>query len=184
MTYSRTADHFIAKGRQAKLELFNLFFKAKIYNLDVELSVFESLVKSVVMQCYHIWGVSFIEKLKSFQFSFLRQLFRLPHFTLHWFLLIESSCKKIELSFLKNLLMFWLKIKSKPKDSLISRCYDFLLLKKDNCKLKHNWVRDMMSVLNTYDCCSLLIDDFNVSDATEITIFKSQVSKYLLLMKS
>jgi hypothetical protein len=50
MTYSKTADHFITKGKQTKRELFNLFFKAKIYNLDVKFSLF--VVHSVQLNHY------------------------------------------------------------------------------------------------------------------------------------
>jgi hypothetical protein len=162
MNYARTADHFISKGKCAERELFSLFYRANIHNLDSRLALFESLVKSVVMYCYHIWGVNFIEKLKRFSMGFLRRLFRLSIYTPRWFLLLESSCKRIELCLVKNILSFWLKIMQKPRDSLMYYCYDFLLSRKEHKRMKFNWCRDVMVVLEDYECISLVEEEIDV----------------------
>jgi hypothetical protein len=54
MLYGKVAEHFISKGKRAQRELFVIFYKAKIYNLEARLALFDSLVKSIVMYCYHI----------------------------------------------------------------------------------------------------------------------------------
>jgi hypothetical protein len=179
MNYARTADHFISKGKCAERELFSLFYRANIHNLDSRLALFESLVKSVVMHCYHIWGVNFIEQLKRFSMGFLRRLFRLPLYTPRWFLLLESSCKRVELSLVKNILSFWLKIMQKPRDSLMYYCYEFLLSRKEDNRMKFNWCRDVMVVLEEYECISFAQEEIDVFDKPQCLIFKCHVSKCL-----
>jgi hypothetical protein len=179
MLYAKTADDLIVKGKRALRDVFSLFSKAKINNLSVRLTLFESLAKSVVMYGYHIWGINFTDKLKSFQHSFLKQLFRMPQYTPRWFILLESCCKRIELSLVKNLLFFWLKIMSKPKESLIYMCYEGLMVMIDKSKMKHNWCRDMLTVLASHNCDSLISADTNASDKAELLIFRALTSKAL-----
>jgi hypothetical protein len=88
MNFAKIADEFIVRGKRAQRELFQLFYKANINNLDVRLKLFDSLVKSVVMYCSHIWGIALTEKFKAFQCSYLRQIFKLPSYTPHWFLFL------------------------------------------------------------------------------------------------
>jgi hypothetical protein len=182
MLYSKIADFFISKGKYAKRVLFSLYFKAKINNLDVRMTLFDSLVKSIVMYCYHVWGINFVDKLISFQMYFLRRPFRLPSYTPRRFLLIESCCKRIELSLVKNVLFFWLKIMCKPKDSLIVKCYDFLMENKDNSRMKFNWCRDMMNFLAAYECESLVKTKIDPSNESEILLFKCNAAKSLSVM--
>jgi hypothetical protein len=179
MLYAKTANDFLVKGKRAQRELFGLFYKANINNLETRLTLFDSLVKSIVMYCCHIWGINFIDKIISFQMSFLRQLFRLPSYVPRWLLRIESCCKNIEVSLLKNVLNFWCKIQSKPHDSLIFHCYEFLMGRVDNSKMKYNWCRYLMDMLKRYDCTSLINLKLDFSDAADILIFKSFLSKTL-----
>jgi hypothetical protein len=142
MLYKSTIDHFVSKGYQAQKDLFHIFFKARICNIESRLHLFDCLVKSVFLYCSHIWGVSVPHRIKMFQMQFLRKLFNLPSYTQHWFLMMESQSKFIEVSFLKNVLFYWTKILSKPKNSLVRNCYDALKLSKDKYSMKLNWYRD------------------------------------------
>jgi hypothetical protein len=89
-THNTTTD-FVLKGKVAVKGLFDLYFKAGLNCLGPRLTLFDSLIKSVVLYCSHIWGVSSLDKLISFQFSFLKQLFRMPQHTPHWFLMLETQ---------------------------------------------------------------------------------------------
>jgi hypothetical protein len=122
MNYSCVGDYFVGKGMQAQKELFYLFYKSKINNIETRICLFECLVKSVLFYCLHVWGVSIFHKIKCFQMQFQRKLFRLPSYIQHWFLTMESQSKYMEISFLKNVLFFWTKIISKPAYSLVRNC--------------------------------------------------------------
>jgi hypothetical protein len=130
MKYSCTADSFVSKAMQAQQDLFNLFYRAKMNNIETRLYLFDCLVKSVLFYCSHIWGVSVFSKFKLFQMQFLRKLFKLRSYTQHWFLMMESQSKYIEIAFLKNLLSYWAKILTKPKTSLLRQCFDPSKLQK------------------------------------------------------
>jgi hypothetical protein len=73
MLYKSTIDHFVSKGYQAQKDLFHLFFKARICNIESRLHLFDCLVKSVFLYCSHIWGVSVPHRIKMFQMLFLRK---------------------------------------------------------------------------------------------------------------
>jgi hypothetical protein len=179
MKYAKISDEFIAKGKRAQRELFSIFFKAKINNLDVRLRLFDSLVRSVVMYCSHIWGVQFIDKLINFQLSFLRQLFRLPSYTPHWCLRLESQCKRIEISFIKNVLYFYLKLLSKPDSSLLSQCLSFLRSTQHKLKVKHNWFRDVHNLLAKYELEDLLIMNVDSNLPSSLSLLKNNICNRL-----
>jgi hypothetical protein len=44
MNFANIADEFIVRGKRAQRELFQLFYKTNINNLDVRLKLFDSLV--------------------------------------------------------------------------------------------------------------------------------------------
>jgi hypothetical protein len=173
MKYAATGNDFINKGLRAQRELFSLFFKAKLQNIDVRLQLFDSLVKSVLLYCSHIWGVTYVKQITVFQMQFLRRMFHLPKYTQHWFLMLESNSKPIVLSFVKNLLFFITKIFSRPKTSLIRKCYECLKLSKDKTTMKLNWFRDVHSILNTYNCLDFIE---NEDDVFCITTTRSSIT--------
>jgi hypothetical protein len=184
MKYATDAQHFINKGMQAQLDLFGLFVKAKIMNIDVGLKLLESLVKSVIEYCSHIWGVSQIQKIKSFQMQFLRRLFRLPKYTQHWHLIPESLSKPIEISFLKNVSFFCTKIMARPKSSLTRLCFDYMRLSINKPKMKLNWFRDVSKLFEQYDCVELLDLDHTLQGNFTLSEASSSIVRKLDLVKN
>lgn len=156
MKFKQTVTDFINKGRTAEKSLFDLFRRANINTLDTRLMLFESLVKSVLLYCSHVWGLKGIDDFRGFYVSYLRKLLRMPRYTPHWFLMLESQCKKIEISFLKSLLTFWAKILTRDRNSLIFKCYEHLRLTTKREKMKLNWYRDFYNTLQAYDCIKLI----------------------------
>jgi hypothetical protein len=177
MNYNMCGGYFVQKGMQAQRELFSLFYKANIYNISVRLQLFDSLVKSVLLYCSHVWGVKFLNNIKSFQMQFLRKLFCLPKYTQHWFLMMESHSHPIELSLVKNILFFWTKIMARNKLSLIRKCYDHLQTSQYNPKMKLNWFRDVRTLLEPYNCAYFL-DILELNEAVNVaTVRKDIISK-------
>jgi hypothetical protein len=151
-SFKQTCINFINKAKCAESQLHKLVFKSKMKTLNSRISLFNSLVRSILMDCSAIWGVHFVDKLESFQCNFLRRIFGLPRKTPNWYLRLESACDRIELSYVKNLLNFWKRIMSKPTDSLVRVCYDALESKVDCPSMKWNWVRDVRELLAKWDC--------------------------------
>jgi hypothetical protein len=135
MKSQTTCNDFIVKGRNAERLLFELYWKAKIDSLESRLTLFV---------------------FSSFQFSFWKKLFRLPRYTPHWFLSLESQMKKIEVSFIRNVLIFWTKIMCRKRDSLVFKCYEFLRQTKNKPSMKQNWFRDFYNLLESYDCSDIV----------------------------
>jgi hypothetical protein len=179
MNFAKIADEFIVRGKIAQRDLFQLFYKANINNLNVRLKLFDTLVKSVVMYCSHIWGVAFPEKFKAFQCSYIRQIFKLPSYTRHWFLFLESICNRIELSLLKNTLRFYVKLLSKPKSSLMYECLQFLKTSECRTNMKFNWFRHLRTLLAKYDLEDLLENDLCTLTPEYLSTFKNKIWKRL-----
>jgi hypothetical protein len=66
MNYKQTVNDFINKGRTAEKSLFDLFSRANINSLESRLTLFESLVKSVLLYCSHVWGLKGINDIRGF----------------------------------------------------------------------------------------------------------------------
>jgi hypothetical protein len=184
MSYGNVCNFFTSKALQAQRDLFSLFFRAKISNLDVRLHLYESLVKTVLFYCSHIWGVSQLDKIRLFQMQFMRRRFCLPKYTPHWFLMLESQSKPIELCFLKNLLFFCSKIMCRPKESLISKCYDYLRSTSSKANMKLNWFREVSNILKLYDCEDILdaeesigLENFSISAVRSLILHKIENAK-------
>jgi hypothetical protein len=77
--------------------------------------------------------------------------------------MLESQCKKIEISLLKNVLTFWAKIMMRERNSIIFQCYEHLRLTTTRERMKQNWYRDFYNTLQTYDCVNL-IEEFGNLD--------------------
>jgi len=169
MKYSQIANDFTTKASAAESQLSNLFKRTQIKTLDSRLRLFESLVTSVLLYCSHIWGISEIEKLVVFQNKFLRRILCLPNKTPVWFLRLETSCISIEMTFIKQLLGYYKKIISLPKECLIVKCFNALKYNVNNSKMKINWYRDLKKCLEKWDCDNLLEVEVDALDVNEVS---------------
>jgi hypothetical protein len=121
-------------------------------------------------------------KCKLFQMQFLRKLFKLPSYTQHWFLMMESQSKYIEISFLKNLLSYWAKILTKPKTSLLKQCFDVLKVSKDRVKMKSNRYRDFHNLLVKFGCNDLIDKHPEIDEYCSINLIRGESVRKLNLV--
>lgn len=152
MNYGEICNSFLMKAKQAENQLFGLFYKANITTLETRLQLFDSLTKSVLLYCSHIWGLGTLDKLITFQAKFLRKLFYLPNYTPLWFLRIKTNCYPIQLCVIKNAMNFVLKILRRPESSAMRQTLNNLI-KTSVCtkaKMKYNWYRDLTDFLGKY----------------------------------
>jgi hypothetical protein len=175
-SFNETCNNFLNKAKCAESQLHKLVYKSSMKSLSCRISLFNSLVRSIIMYCAPIWGIKLVDKLESFQSSFLRKIFGLPRKTPQWYLRLESSCDRIELFFIKNVLGFWKRIMCKPSDSLIRVCYDALQSKIHDQYMKWNWVRDMVELLAKWDCETVIR---TVTAEDEIILRGAEISECL-----
>jgi hypothetical protein len=174
MDYKTTTNHFVSKAKIAVKQLHGLFYKAKICSLDIKLRLFESLVRSVLMYCFQVWGVFTAHSFDVFHNHFLKQLMSLPRFTPNWFIKLETQCKRIEVSYIKNICNFLSKIMCRVRDSLIYQCFNELRKSECKTKMKYNWYRGVNDLFKKYDISHVL----NYCTAEEFNVFqfRSEVS--------
>jgi hypothetical protein len=96
---------------------------------------------------------------------------------------MESQCNYIEISFLKNILIYWTKIISKPRQSLVRRCYDAMKDTKDKKKMKFNWYRDLLSLLEKFGCDSLVENDPGFDEYYTINVVRSSIISKLACVR-
>jgi hypothetical protein len=152
LDYTKTCAEFISKARRAENHLFSIFYKSSIQTFNSRESLFNSLVKSVLMYCSFIWGPSNVDQLVKFQLNFLRRLFWLPKKTPNWFLRLETCTTSIEISFIKNLLYFLLKLTNRNEGSALKTCFYALKQQNNNRASVKNWYKQVSCVLKKYGC--------------------------------
>jgi hypothetical protein len=97
--------------------------------------------------------------------------------------MMESQSKFIEVSFLKNVLFYWTKILSKPKNSLVRNCYDALKLSKDKCSMKLNWYRDFSKLLDTYGCSELIQNEPVIDEYCTVNSIRTEIIMKLAVVR-
>jgi hypothetical protein len=186
MDYKNTTKHFVTKSKIAENQLHGLFHKSKISSLDTKLRLFESLVKSILMYCSHLWGIFSIHSFDVFYNDFLKRMLSLPRFTPNWFVRIETQCKRIESSYVKNVLYFLSKILCRDRNSLIYQCYNELRKSAAKVKMKWNWFRGLHNLLTQYNISHLLQNCDNNFDVLEfrrdVSIAMEQLSNTLITL--
>jgi len=73
--YNDAIDHFLTKATVAEGSLHSLFYSSKMRTIDNRISLFNSLVRSVLLYCSPI---SKTDKLEAFYFNFVRRILGLP----------------------------------------------------------------------------------------------------------
>jgi hypothetical protein len=116
-------NHFIQKTKIAMAQTHALIWRSKMRSFSSMMAVYKSLVRSVLMYCCPIWGMSYMDCIEVIQAAFLKKLFMLPKMTPQWFVRLETNTTRMEMFFLRSTLFFWLRILNKPKDSLVYNCY-------------------------------------------------------------
>jgi len=152
INHNEICSDLLSKAAAAETQLLKLIEKAKIKTLKSRLKLFDSLCKSILMYCAHIWGIYTLEKLEKFQLRFLRRLLNLPSYTPAAFLRLETQCTPITLQILKNAINYIIKTLQDDRDSFAKHSLKELLAHRNNIKMKYNYVRDLGQLLNKYGC--------------------------------
>jgi hypothetical protein len=104
------------------------------------------------MYCSNIWEIAFSEKFKAFQCSYLRQIFKLPSYTPHWLLFLESMCRDIAY---------------------------FLKMSESKSCMKLNWFTDLKTLLDKYELTDLLYNDSITPTPEHLLNLKHTIWKHL-----
>lgn len=73
--FLQTGIDFIKKAEGAEKQLHSLLYRGKIKTLDSRITLFNSPVKSVLLYCSPVWGISMMDKLVTFQNKYMRIYF-------------------------------------------------------------------------------------------------------------
>lgn len=148
-------EHFISKAKCATLSLTKLIESAKINELHTIKKLFQSLVKSVLLYSFPVWGLQSFEELSSFQIQFYRRLYYIPMEAPRWFIRLELGLDDINSHMLKLVMNFWMRIISKSETSLVRTVYNKLIDIGHMTKIDYNWTLQMEKLLKTCDCETL-----------------------------
>lgn len=149
------------KAETALIDLKSLIYRSKIDNFDSILSLYYSLVRSVLSYCSPIWGLNFSDCFETLRIKFLKSLFLLPRTTPNWFVRLELNLKTSEIFFVKMCLKFWWKISNKSQDSLMFKAYNtFKSIQTGN--YKKNWYQLLVQLCRKWGCSVV----FDKSDTT------------------
>ena len=174
LNLSLVKDHFFTKAKRAIGDLQCIIFKSKMNNLECILSLYNSLIRSVVSYCAPIWGVKFIHEFEHVRIRFLKTLFLLPKLTPHWFVRLELDLRNSEIFMIQSVLKFIFRLSSKNQDSLVYKAYKSAKAIQENNK---SWYKQVKNILCKSNCVHLLdIQDENVSLACKNRIVTKELS--------
>jgi len=138
------------KAHVALHNLFTVFYKAKINNIDTLNKLFLSLVNSILMYASPIWGVNFIDDFEKFQTSFLRRLLCVSNFVPSYVLRLETGIQSIKVNFFKALVNFLYKnIFIKEETSLNLVCYSQIKT-LNGTDYNYNWHKQVEKLFKMY----------------------------------
>jgi len=175
---TKQADFFIQKGKIALSNLFSVFFKSKMKTFKSRNMLFDSLVRSVIMYCSHLWGLASYKDLEIFQMNFLRQLFQVPTWVPKAMLRLELLIKPIQASLIKNSLSYLLHIVKKPKNSLVSQCYEE---QKSMITIKNTWLYQLETILKNNEVSMAL--HYNMWGETSTKEIKTLIRKTIRIFE-
>jgi Reverse transcriptase (RNA-dependent DNA polymerase) len=143
--YNKATDEFVSKGLNAINASWPIFTRGKIPLSHVQLKLFNSLVKSVILYSSHVWSLRYIDKLERVQTNFFKKLLKLPKNTPDFFVRLEAGVSSISVSVIRQALVYWLKLVSSKKCSLLNNCYIETL--KNTGVIEYNWKYQLSYVL-------------------------------------
>jgi hypothetical protein len=139
--------HFKNKAKVAISNITGLIYTSKMNSFSSMVSLYNSMVRSILNYCSPIWGLSYYEDIEKLRLNFIRKIFSLPTAAPSWFLRLElSNHVNSEIEYVKLLVKFWLRIIHKDNDSLVFKCYEAYKNRKD----KLNWLNQFKKVLKRF----------------------------------
>lgn len=96
------AGYFSLKAKVAEDALFKLFYRSKMRTFGCRIRLFNSMVRSVLLYCSPLWGITEIENLERVQVDFLRKTLGLPKYCPHWLVRLETETPSLKAFFIKS----------------------------------------------------------------------------------
>jgi hypothetical protein len=148
----KTAQYFLQKAKLAENGLHQLFFRSKVRTLRSRLTLFNSLVQSVLLYCSPVWALTEHELLTSFQSNFLKRVLNLPKYTPRWFVRLETNATPIKFYFFKAAIKFLIRLRLQNPDTLSNSALNELILLHKNPKSDNsiNWFSKLVCLCKEF----------------------------------
>jgi hypothetical protein len=166
LNFRRAKEHFFRKAEIAISDLRGLIYKSRMNNFDSIITLYNSLVRSILMYCAPVWGLKFRNEFEKMRMKFLKCLFLIPRTTPDWIVRLELDLRDSRIFFLKTCLKFWIRLRDKKKDSLVFNAYQSIRTGNNGeplgiYKELHNFCKDLN--------CSHLLDFESVGPELDLS---------------
>uniref|UniRef100_A0A0A9Z8G1 RNA-directed DNA polymerase from mobile element jockey n=1 Tax=Lygus hesperus TaxID=30085 RepID=A0A0A9Z8G1_LYGHE len=156
--FQMACDHFISKARTPLGAALEILGREKVSNWDSKMTLFLSLVESVLFYGVEVWGGRYLEDIEVVQSRFLKRLLNLPFSTPGCYLRLETGRLKLKVNALKRMMKYWIRILEMKEDRLPRICLTQLVqLDVRECNLPElNWatqLRGHLSIIGSDDVC-------------------------------
>lgn len=168
-----TCKDMINKATSASGVVRNILCKVKADSLEPKITLFNSMVRSVLCYCGEIWALRYLEELEVVQSKFIKSIFYWPRTTPGYLVRLEVGCVKLSYHLIKLSINWWIKLLKMSPERLPRVCFDRLVaLDRNGSQVKYNWVAQLRTIIAELGYEGNLIWD--TSDPKEIINFKKE----------
>jgi hypothetical protein len=151
--FNLASSKFVKKGLSAQGAALSTVKRLKLFNLDISIKLYNSIIRSITLYGAEIWGLRHAEPLERVQQHFLKRTLNLPISTIRYFVILETGQPHISMEIFKlspNLLE---RILKSLKNSLLYNSYSALrrvstLLTEQ----EYSWCLQIENILRTVGC--------------------------------
>lgn len=143
--FGSMSDDTALKGKQATGVVRGIIAKSKLTSWPTKMSLYNSLILSVLLNNAQIWGLRYIEVLERVQVNFFKKLFLLPPNTPDSIVRLEFGVVHISLTIFKLTINWLIKLLSMKSSRYPLICFK-RQLQLDHADPTYNWVQQVINV--------------------------------------
>lgn len=169
-------DNLQTRGEKALFDMISSIENFKDMYVNMKLSLFESLVKPVILYGCEIWGFCEAKKLETFYLRFLKHTLYVRKTTPTCFVYRECNVYPLYITRLLRIIKYWLKIVSLDESSPIRSLYNIALdLNEHSNNTTSHWIFEVKNTLYKHGFGYVWLNQQYAADFDFFPIFKARL---------
>jgi hypothetical protein len=170
--FNLASSEFVKKGLSAQGAALSTVKRLKLFNLNISIKLYNSIIRSITLYGAGIWGLRHAEPLERVQQHFLKRTLNLPISTPRYFVRLETGQPHISMEILKLSLNMLERILKSPKNSLLYNSYSALRRVSTLFpEQEYSWCLQIENILRTVGCENV----WNRNSANVLCSFRSTI---------
>ena len=176
--FSKGIDHVFFQGKRALFNMLSSINNFECMNVNMQLSMFHSLVNPVLCYASEIWGYAEAKKVETVHLKFLKIILKVRKTTPSCIVYKECNVFPLYLTRLFKLINFWLKVINLDNDNAMKVLYHTSLIihaDKPFFDIPVCWAHQVRKILFTYGFGYIWENQQNGVEKSFSKIFKTRL---------